>query len=175
MSERSELPVLVRDLMSVGVATCDPATPLVEVVRLLLVKEAEAVVVLDDQGAAIGVVGQDELVAAFGRGEYQEQTAEQIMREDIPEVPPDVLLPVAAQMMQDQKARVAFLLHRAAGIAYPAAALSYRHLLRLMALREGESLPDLGLAAEREAPLAAFFRRRDEARRKAAKGSLGQD
>jgi CBS domain-containing protein len=175
MKQVNDPPILVRDLMAVGVATCDPATPLVEVARLLLSKDVEAVVVLDDQGAAVGVVSQDELIAAFGREELTTQTAEMVMREDIPEVPPDIRLPLAAQLLQDQKARVAFLLHRAGGIAYPAAALSYRHLLRLMALREGESLPDLGLAAEREAPLAAFIRRRDEARRRAEKGNSERD
>ena len=42
---------LVRDLMTVGVPTCPPTTLLVELVRLMLEKNWEAVVVLDgDEG-----------------------------------------------------------------------------------------------------------------------------
>ncbi|OGO37085.1 MAG: hypothetical protein A2W35_02790 [Chloroflexi bacterium RBG_16_57_11] len=40
-------PELVRDLMTVGVATCSPDTPIDDIARLLLDKGLEAVVVLD--------------------------------------------------------------------------------------------------------------------------------
>ena len=59
---------LVRDLMTVGVPTCPPHTPIVDLTRLMLEKNWEAVVVLDgEEGHAIGVVGQDELMKAYER------------------------------------------------------------------------------------------------------------
>ena len=53
---------LVRDLMTVGVPTCPPHTPIVDLTRLMLEKNWEAVVVLDgEEGHALGVVSQDEI------------------------------------------------------------------------------------------------------------------
>ncbi len=62
-------PELVRDLMSVGVLTCSPETSIVEVTRVLLDKDLEAAVVLDEHGHAAGVVSRDDLVRAYGNGE----------------------------------------------------------------------------------------------------------
>jgi hypothetical protein len=70
-------------------------------------------------------------------------------------------------MMRDQRIRVAYMNHNSAGIIYPAALISYRHILRALVAREEKDLKDLGIAAERKSPLAQFFERRDEARRKA--------
>jgi CBS domain-containing protein len=162
MAER----LLVRDLMSVGVATCPPDAPLQDIARLLLDKALEAVVVLDPDGAAIGVVSQDELVHAYARGDWGELTAESVMREGVPQVPPDIPLSAAAQLMQDKGVRVVFLMHNASGIIYPAAALAYQHLLRHLAARSDDDLQDLGIAAARKAPLEQFIEKRDAARRR---------
>jgi predicted transcriptional regulator len=158
---------LVRDLMTVGVTTCAPETPITTVARLLLEDDLEAVIVLDQEGHATGMIGQDELVRAYARGETRSLTAEQIMREDVPEIPPDIPLTAAAQIMQDRRVRIFFLMHHSDGISYPAAAITYRHVLRVLAADQPEDLRDLGIRAEREAPLAAFMKRRDEARKRA--------
>jgi hypothetical protein len=88
------------------------------------------------------------------------------MTEDMPQVPPDIPLTAAAQIMRDLGVRIVFMVHNADGITYPAAMLSYRHLLRHLAAGTEGELKDLGIKAEREAPLETFMRRRDEARRK---------
>ena len=79
MAER----LLVRDLMSVGVVTCKPATPIAEVARLLLEKEIEGVIVLDNEGHASGVISQNELMRAYSRVNCGVLTAEEVMRADI--------------------------------------------------------------------------------------------
>jgi CBS domain-containing protein len=158
---------LVRDLMTVGVPTCPPDTPVVEVARWLLDADLEAVIVLDAEGHAAGMISQDELIRAYTRGATDHLTAGDILREDIPEVPPDIPLSAAAQIMQDQRVRVFFLMHHSDGIHYPAAMLTYRHLLRHLTASNHEDLKDLGIRAEREAPLAAFIKRREAARRRA--------
>jgi CBS domain-containing protein len=160
-------PRLVRDLMTVGVPTCKWDTPIADIARFLLSQNVEAMCVLDEEGQGIGVVGADELVWAFAREGYDKLTAEDIMHEGLPEVAADLPLAVAAQMMQDRKIRIAYMLHNAAGITYPAAYFSYRHMLRLMAARSEDELKDLGLAAERKSPLEVFIQKRDEARKKA--------
>ena len=161
MAER----LLVRDLMSVGVMTCPPDTPIVEIARLLLDKQLEGIVVLDQEGHAIGSISQDELVLAYTRDGCRDLTAEDVMRDSVPQIPPDVPLTVAAQIMRDKGVRVVFLMHNAAGIQYPAAALSYTHILRHLAAQSDAELQDLGTAAARKSPIETFIEKRDAARR----------
>jgi CBS domain-containing protein len=158
---------LVRDLMTVGVPTCKWETPVRDIARFLLEHHVEALCVLDSEGHAIGVVGEEELVAAYGQEQLDSLKAEDIMREGVPELGADLPLTVAAQLMKDQHTRVAYMLHNSGGIIYPAAFISYRHILRHLAAKNEDELRDLGLAAERKSPLESFLERRDEARRKA--------
>lgn len=169
--EPRPMPELVRDLMTVGVATCPPDTLIVDIARLMLEKGLEAVVVLDtEEGHALGVVSQDELAGAFARSEVRTLTAEQVMRDDVPQAPPDIPLTAAAQVMRDQNTRVLFMMHHAGGVIYPAGMITYAHLLRHLAARNPEELRDLGISAERKSPIEIFLERRDEARRR----NLGQ-
>ena len=158
---------LVRDLMTVGVPTCKWETPIQDIARFLLEHHVEAMCVLDEEGHGIGVVGEQELVSAYGRDNPDELKAEDIMSEGVPELGADIPLTVAAQMMKDKGTRIAYMLHNSAGIIYPAAFISYRHILRHIAAKDEKDLKDLGLAAERKSPIEQFIERRDEARRKA--------
>ena len=158
---------LVRDLMTVGVPTCKWETPARDIARFLLEQRVEAMCVLDREGHAIGVVGETELVSAYGNEQFDMLKAEDIMSEGVPELGADLPLPVAAQVMKDQGTRIAYMMHNSGGIIYPAAYISFRHILRHIAARDQNELKDLGLAAERKSPLEAFLERRDEARRKA--------
>jgi CBS domain-containing protein len=160
-------PRLVRDLMKVGVPTCSADLPVLELARSFLEKHLEAVVVLDHYGHAVGVVTQDEMVAVYGDPEAQSRRAEEIMRPDLPTVPPEIPLAAAVQIMRDLSVRIVYLTHHAGGIEYPAAMLSYEHILRHLAAASEEELRDLGIRAEREPPLETFLRRREEARRRA--------
>ena len=153
--------------MTVGVPTCKWESPIKDVARFLLEHHVEAMCVLDAEGHGIGVIGEQELVSAYGKDNLDELKAEDIMSEGVPELNPDIPLTVAAQMMKDQGIRIAYMTHNSAGIVYPAAYISYRHILRLIAARDENDLKDLGLAAERKSPLEQFIERRDEARRKA--------
>jgi len=158
---------LVRDLMTVGVPTCKHDTPAKEIARFLLEHHIEAMCVLDAEGHGIGVVGEQELVSAYGRDDLDELTAEDVMSEGVPELGADLPLTVAAQMMKDKGIRIAYMMHNSAGIIYPAAFISYRHILRHMAAKDENELKDLGLTAERKSPIEQFIARRDEARKKA--------
>jgi CBS domain-containing protein len=160
-------PALVRDLMTVGVPTCKWDSPMKEIARFLLEHHVEAMCVLDAEGHGIGVVGEQELVSAYSREDPEELKAEDIMSEGVPELGADIPLTAAAQMMKDKGIRIAYMLHNAGGIIYPAAYISYRHILRHIAAKDENELRDLGLAAERKSPLERFIERRDEARKKA--------
>lgn len=155
----------VRDLMTVGVETCTPDTPIVEIARLMLLNQLEEVVVLEE-GNALGVVGQKELIRAYTAEDPQALVAEDVMRAGVPQVPPDIPLVAAAQVMLDLEVRTLFLMHHAAGIEYPAALISFRHLLRHIAAENTAELRDLGIKAERKSPLETFIEQRDAARQK---------
>ena len=158
---------LVRDLMTVGVPTCKWDTPIRDIARFLIEHHVEAMCILDTEGHGIGVVGEQELVAAYGRDNLNELIAEDILSEGVPELEADIPLMVAAQMMKDKGIRIAYLTHNSAGIIYPAAFISYRHILRHMAAKDESELKDLGITANRKSPFEQFIERRDEARRKA--------
>jgi len=160
-------PLLVRDLMTVGVPTCKNTTPVVDIARFLIENNVEELVVLGDEGEGIGVCGYRELVGAYERENVRELTAEDVMSEGVPELPSDITLKLAAQLLRDKDIRVAYMNHNSAGIIYPAASISYRHLVRHLAAENEEELKDLGFNAERKSPLAQFIERRDEARRQA--------
>jgi CBS domain-containing protein len=159
-------PEYVRDLMTVGVPTCRPDAPVPDIARFVLEHGVEAMCVLDDEGHAIGVVGISELVAAYGREDLKSATAEDIMNEELPELQAELPLTAAAQIMRDQGTRVAYMMHNAGGITYPAAFISWKHLLRHVAARSEEDLKDLGTDAQRKSPIAQFMERRDAARRR---------
>jgi CBS domain-containing protein len=158
---------LVRDLMTVGVPTCKTTTPIVEIARFILEHHVEEMVVLGNEGEGVGVVGYEELVNAYGRDDVKSLVAETVMREGLPELPADISIALAAQMMRDKGVRVAYMLHNSAGIIYPAALISYKHFVRHLAAKDDSELKDLGLAAERKSPIDKFIERRDEARKKA--------
>jgi len=147
--------------MTVGVVTCSPETPVREIAQAILEKEIEAVVVLDPDGQALGVVGQDELVQAYAVGNYETKTAKDVMKEGIPQIPPDIPIPVAAQIMQDQNIRVFYLTHHAGGIEYPAAVISYKHFIKHFASLTNDEIKDLGIKAERKPPAESFIEQRE--------------
>jgi len=153
--------------MTVGVPTCKTTTPVVEIARFLVENNVEEVVVLGTEGEGVGVVGHEELVAAYHRENILELTAEDVMREGVPELPADIPLTAAAQMMKDKGIRVAYMNHNSAGIIYPAALISYKHLVRHLAAKDETELKDLGIYAERKSPLEQFIERREEARKQA--------
>jgi CBS domain-containing protein len=161
-------PKLVRDLMTVGVPTCKTSTPVLQVARFLLEKSLDEVVVLNDEGEGVGVCGLEQLCPLYGREDLAELWAEDVMQEGVPGLPADISVLAAAQVMKDRGLRSAYILHNSAGIIYPAAFLSWRNILKGLAARDESELKDLGIAAERQSPLEAFIKRRDEARKRAS-------
>jgi CBS domain-containing protein len=162
-------PMLVRDIMTIGVPTCKTSTPIVDIARFIVEHNIEEMVILGSEGEGVGIVGYEELVGAYARENAKSLTAEDVMREGVPELPADIPLTVAAQMLKDKNIRVAYMNHNSAGIIYPAAMISYRHIVRHLAAKDESELKDLGLAAERKSPIEVFMERRDEARKKVHK------
>ena len=153
--------------MTVGVPTCKLDSLAADIARFIIENNVEEMVVLGTEGEGVGVVGYEELVQAYGRENAKSLTAEEVMREGVPELPSDIPLTAAAQMMKDKGIRVAYMTHNSAGIIYPAALISYRHIVRHLAAKDESELKDLGLAAERKSPIEVFIAKRDNAKREA--------
>jgi CBS-domain-containing membrane protein len=112
------------------VPTCRIDTSLGEAVGRLLGEHLEALIVLDERGDAVGALTRQDIVAAYGRPgadlhNEKTLTIAEVMRHEIPEVPPDIPAITAAQIMLDLKVRELYLMHHDCGIRWPAAAFRF--------------------------------------------------
>lgn len=128
---------LVRHVMHIGVPTCPAHMPMLEAVNVLLRENLEALVVLDQHGHSVGLFGRVEAVAAFGFSQPLNRplgrlTVADVMRPDIPEIPPDIPVTAAVQLMLDQHVRELYLLHHDGGISWPAAVLRLEDALKYL-------------------------------------------
>ncbi len=155
---------LVRDLMHIGVATCQADTPLVEAVRTLLREGLESLIILDDNSHAAGMLSRREAVAVYGRSgadmhHIRTLNVADVMRPDIPEVPPDIPAMAAAQIMLDRNIREVYLMHHGGGASWPAAILRFEDVLRHLSAESESDVADLGAGARRTSPIEAFMQR----------------
>ncbi len=153
---------LVRDLMHIGVPTCRADTPLVKAVHRLLREKLEALIVLDDNGHAVGMLAQSEIVAVYGQlgtniQEYETLTVADVMRPDIPKIPPDIPATAAVQIMLDQNLREIYLMHHDGGIGWPAAVLRFEDVLRHLAAESEAEMADMGADATPNHQLMSDF------------------
>jgi CBS domain-containing protein len=152
---------LVRDLMHIGVATCQADTPLVEAVGNLLQDDLESFIVLDGNSHAVGVLGRHEAVSAYGRSgadvsTIRKLTVAEVMKPDIPQVPPDIPATAAVQIMLDRGLREIYLMHHGGGISWPAAVLRFEDVLRYLAAESEADVARIGAGAPRKSPIDAF-------------------
>lgn len=168
MTKVSYPPQLVRDLMSVGVTTCPPDMPVQEVAHILLERGLEEAVVLEE-GHNMGVVGRYELAKAYATGNWENLTAGDVMSPGVQTILPDIPITTAVQIMLDRNVRTLYITHHAGGVEYPAAYLSFQHLLRHIAAKSQADLADLGIEARRQSPLISYLQRRDETRKRLTK------
>ena len=70
----------VRDLMHLGIISCTPDDSVGTVAKIMVDKEIHAVVVMDDQGQAVGVVSQTDMVLAR-QGRTPDQARSMLARE----------------------------------------------------------------------------------------------
>lgn len=155
---------LVRDLMHIGVTTCRADTPLAEAARTLLSENLESLIVLDENSHAVGMLSRHEVVAAYGRSgadprDVKTLIVTDVMRPEVPEVPPDIPATAAAQIMLDRGVREIYLMHHGGGISWPAAVLRFEDVLRYLAAESAADVAAMGAGAPRQSPIEAFIER----------------
>jgi signal-transduction protein with cAMP-binding, CBS, and nucleotidyltransferase domain len=147
---------LVRDLMRIGVPTCRENASLQEAARLMSEAGLGILVVLDEDGEAVGWLDEAMLARHFAV-DPEQLTAGAVMDRDIPTTPPDIPAATAAQIMLDRGLRQLFLLHESPGPLRPAAVLTLRALVRAMAGLPREE--GYGVGTPRRSPIDLFRER----------------
>lgn len=127
---------LVRDLMKIGVPTCELDTPLPEIAKIMVRENVDAVVVIEETGAC-SVVSQSDLVRAYPRN-YELLAAKDVMTSKIVNIPPDAAVTAAAHLMQDEKVHQVFVMHEHPGAGRPSAVVTMRAIVRDIAGLEPE-------------------------------------
>ena len=123
---------LVRDIMKIGVPTCDVDAKLDAIAKIMMRDGADAVIVMDEEEGAVGVVSQSDLVRAFSRN-WQLLTAKKIMTEKILTLEPESSITAAANLMQEDKVHQIFVMHDHPGTGKPSAVVTMRAIVREMA------------------------------------------
>ena len=123
---------LARDIMKVGVPVCTPDTKLEAIAKIMLRDGADAVIVMDDEDGAVGLVSQSDLVRAFTRN-WALLAAKDVMTEKILSVDPESPVTAVANMMQDEKVHQVFIHHEHPGTGKPSAVVTMRAIVRDMA------------------------------------------
>jgi CBS domain-containing protein len=93
--------ILVADVMRPGILTCDPATTLREVARLMATRRVHCVLVrgVDPPAPTFAVLSDLDLARAAGDGVVETVTARDVARSPLITVPPDATLQHAADLM----------------------------------------------------------------------------
>lgn len=155
-------PLLVRDVMRIGVPTCKLADTVAHVAALLIDGGHTAVIVLDEEADTRGWINEHILASAYARaattsGDASTLAAQDVMDEDVPECASDLPLAAAIGIMADLGVDHLFFLHRAAGRMWPASVLSLRDVVK--ALAGPEYIKNQGMHAARPTPMDLFRQR----------------
>jgi len=151
-------PLLVRDVMRIGVPTCKLEDSVTQLARQMVEQGWTAVVVMDEDGDARGWVNERMLALAYTTGDRaSELVAADMMDEDIPEAPADIPLTATVQLMADLGVDHLFFMHHAGGKMWPASVLNLRDVVK--ALAGPEYIRDQGMHAARPSPMDLFRQR----------------
>lgn len=98
---------LVRDVMYEGVITCRPDTPVTDVIDTMNQHDISALVVVDDEGYATGVISRTDLINAGFVSPYLHHfrglAAEHLMTSPVITVSPDTPLAAAVKMLRERR------------------------------------------------------------------------
>ncbi len=154
-------PLLIRDVMRIGVPTCKLGDTVAHVAALMIDGGHTAVIVLDEDADTRGWINEHLLASAYARAASSEAAsslaAQDVMDEDVPECASDLPLAAAIGIMADLGVDHLFFLHRAAGRAWPASVLSLRDVVK--ALAGPEYIRNQGMHAMRPTPMDLFRQR----------------
>jgi CBS domain-containing protein len=124
----------VREWMHQGVITCRRETPVEEVARTMEQKDISALVVVDEQGDAVGVISRTDLVNARFVQPYLKHwrgmNAEHLMSKPVISVGPDTGVNEAVRRLQEKRIHRLVVVEEASGHIRPVGILSVTDLAK---------------------------------------------
>lgn len=124
----------VRDWMHQGVISCRRETPVEEVARTMEAKDVSALVVVDDQGDAVGVISRTDLVNARFVQPYLKHwrgmAAEHLMSNPVISVSPDTGISEAVRRLKEKRIHRLVVVEESAGHVRPVGILSVTDLAK---------------------------------------------
>jgi len=93
---------LLRDIMTRGVVTVSVTAKVKEVVSLLSKQGLSGVAVTGNDGVAVGVISDMDILKVIGKENWENITAESIMTSNIQKIKPMCTLGEAAKMMREK-------------------------------------------------------------------------
>lgn len=130
----------VKDLMNKSVISCKEETPIQEVAKLLTEKGVHALVVLDENGFAKGIISQTDLINIESFEEYWNYwkglSAKHIMSREIVSCDPETDIDEARRIIAGKKVHRIIVTEKINGKEKPIGVLSMTDIVRYMA--EGE-------------------------------------
>jgi CBS domain-containing protein len=124
----------VRDWMHEGVISCRRDTPVEEVAKTMDAKDISALVVVDEQGDAVGVISRTDLVNARFVQPYLKHwrgmTAEHLMSNPVISVSRETGIDAAVRRLQEKRIHRLVVVEESAGHIRPVGILSVTDLAK---------------------------------------------
>jgi CBS domain-containing protein len=124
----------VREWMHRGVITCRRETPVEEVAKTMEQKDISALVVVDEQGDAVGVISRTDLVNARFVQPYLKHwrgmNAEHLMSKPVISVSPDTDINEAVRRLQERRIHRLVVVEKSSGHIRPVGILSVTDLAK---------------------------------------------
>ena len=124
----------VKDWMHRGVITCHPETPAAEVAATMDTNDISALVVVSEQGAAVGVISRTDLINARFVQPFMKHwpglNAEHLMTKPVISVLPDTTINEAVQMLSEKRIHRLVVVEKASGHLRPIGILSVTDLAK---------------------------------------------
>jgi len=121
----------VGDLMQKGIIACRPDTPVTEVVRIVLDTDVHAIVVVDEESQALGLISDLDIVRLYGT-DLSRHTAREVMSDGVQEIEPDQPARLAAARMLEKGVQRLLVYERIDGQARPVGIISATDLVKGM-------------------------------------------
>ncbi len=126
--------ITVRDWMHRGCISCRPGTPVEEVAETMESNDISALVVVNEEGAAVGVISRTDLVNSRFIQPYlrhwRGMTAEHLMSKPVISVAPEMPVNEAARTLQKKRIHRLVVVEETGGQARPIGILSVTDLAR---------------------------------------------
>jgi CBS domain-containing protein len=126
MSEKT-----VGDLMHKGIIACKPQTRMTEVVRIVSDTDVHAIMVMDDEDRALGIISHMDIIRFFGE-DISQYTAREVMSQGVIDIEANQPAKMAADLILEQDVHRLLVVEIEEGERKPVGIISTTDLVKEM-------------------------------------------